>query len=42
MPEAKTQMKIVEQAERSISAQIKKLEKKREGYVVDFIGVEGC
>jgi hypothetical protein len=24
------------------AAQIRKLEKKKEGYVTDFIGVEGC
>jgi hypothetical protein len=42
MPEAKTQIKIVEQAEKSISAQIRKLEKKKEGLSVDMYGVEGC
>ena len=42
MPEAKTQIKIVEQAEKSISAQIRKLERKKEGLSVDMYGVEGC
>ena len=42
LPEARTQIKIVENAEKVISAQINKLQKKRDGYVADFIDVDGC
>jgi hypothetical protein len=41
-PAARTQIKIVAEAEKAISAQIKKLEKRREVYVEEFFGLEGC
>jgi len=41
-PAAKTQIKIVDEAEKAISKQIKKLVKRREVYVEEFFGLEGC
>ena len=41
-PAAKTQIKIVAEAEVAISKQIKKLKKRREVYVEEFFGLEGC
>ena len=41
-PGARTQIKIVGEAEVAIAKQIKKLKKRREVYVEEFFGLDGC
>ena len=41
-PRAKTQIKIVAEAESAIAKQITKLQKRRAVYVEEFYGLDGC
>lgn len=41
-PGARTQIKIVAEAEVAIAKQVKKLQKRREVYVEEFFGLDGC
>ena len=41
-PSAKTQIKIVAEAESAIAKQITKLQKRRAVYVEEFYGLDGC